>query len=120
MKKLSEYKDEEALDILADLIEPVVRVFSDETIINALRGGNRPAAIKNAIKSHKQDVMEILAILEGVPVAEYHCNVLTLPAKLIELLNDDELMRLFTSQAQETAEKMSSGPVMEVIQAEEK
>ena len=56
--------------------------------------------------------MEILAAMDGVPVEEYHCNVLTLPATLLELINDPEVSRLFTLQDQMT-EKTSSGPAME-------
>ena len=49
MKKLSEYKDEEALDLLADIIEPVAFIFSDSEFIETLQE-NKLAAIE--LKPH--------------------------------------------------------------------
>lgn len=119
MKRLSEYKDEQALDLLADLIEPASCIIADENVAEALKAGKRMAAVKTAIKGHKPEVMELLAVMEGVPVEEYHCNVLTVPMRLLEILNDEELMAVFTSQVQEIKGKESSGPVMEIIKGKE-
>jgi len=113
MKKLSAYRDEEALDLLADLLEPAAMIMADPDVADALKSGNRMKAIKKAVKAHKPQVMEVLAIMEGVPVEEYHCNVLTVPMRLLEILNDDDLIAVFTSQAQEMMQGISSGPAME-------
>ena len=112
-KKLSEYKDEEALDLLADLLEPVSIIMADDDFKEAMRGGNRMKAAKIALKRYKEQVFEILAVFDGVPIEEYHCNLLTAPLQLIEILSDRELMMGFTSQAQEMKQNASSGPVME-------
>lgn len=101
MRKLSDYKDEEALDLLAEIIEPAVEIFGDKDFANAMQSGNSLSAAKICIKNHKQSILQILATLEGVPVEEYHCNFLTLPMRIIEVLNDENLMALFTSQVQE-------------------
>lgn len=106
--RFSEYRDEEALDVFAELIEPVSRILADPEVAKAAKGGNKMAAIKAAIKGHKKDVMEALAIMEGVPVAEYHCGVLSLPLKLLEILNDPDVLRLFTYAGQ-TGDATSSG-----------
>lgn len=99
--KLSDYKNEEALDILADIIEPASEIFSDKKIVDLLRKDEAPMkAIKIAIKDHKKSVMEILAILDGVKPDEYECNVFTLPMKVLEVLNDEELLKFFTLQGQ--------------------
>nr|DAT80067.1 MAG TPA: hypothetical protein [Caudoviricetes sp.] len=116
MKKLSEYKDEEALDILADLIEPVSAIFADEEIreIVSKNKGTKAKAISIAIKRHKKEVISILATLDGVSVEEYHCSVLSLPVKLLEILNDKELTTFLALQSQ-NMEEQSSGSVMENI-----
>lgn len=120
--KLSDYKDEEALELLADLLEPVAEILSDKAILAAMQAKeiNKMGAIKYAIKQHKKSVIEVLAILEGVPVNEYHCNVFTLPVKLLEILNDPELMDFFKLQVQGMTEEESFGSATEVTQAKRK
>lgn len=98
--KLSEVKGEAALDMLADLIEPAGEIFGDEEVANAARNKSKFAAVKLAIKNHKKAVIEILAVLEGVPVEEYTPNLFSLPIKLLEILNDKDLLQLFTLQGQ--------------------
>ena len=109
--KLSEYQGEAALDILADLIEPAGEIMSDKQIGDVFKE-NRFKAIGLAIKNHKRAVMQILATMDGVSVDEYKCNVFTLPATILELLNDSELIQLFTYQGQ-TGDANSSGSASE-------
>ena len=105
--KLSEYQGEAALDLLADLIEPAGEIMSDKQIGDIFKE-NRFKAIGLAIKNHKRAVMQILATMDGVPVEEYKCNVFSLPVKILELLNDQEMIRLFQYQGQ-TGDANSSG-----------
>lgn len=109
--KLSEYQGEDALDILAELIEPAGEIMSDKEIGEVFKK-NRFKAIGMAIKNHKKAVMQIMAIMDGVPADEYKCNVFTLPAKILELLNDPALIQLFTYQGQ-MGDAKSSGSVSE-------
>lgn len=106
--KLSEFKDEQALDVLADLIEPAAEIMMDEKVSSEFEKENLPRAVSFAIKNHKKAVIKILATLDGVPVEEYHVNIFTLPVKLLELLNDPEVTQLFTSWGQ-TGDAKSSG-----------
>ena len=109
--KLSEYQGEAALDILADLIEPAGEIMSDKEIGEVFKK-NRFKAIGLAIRNHKKAVMQIMAAMDGVPVDEYNCNVFTLPVKILELLNDPDIVQLFTYQGQ-TGDANSSGSVSE-------
>ena len=109
--KLSEYQGEAALDLLADLIEPAGEIMSDKQIGDIFKK-NRFKAIGLAIKNHKKAVMQIMATMDGVPVDEYKCNVFSLPVKIMELLNDPEMIRLFTYQGQ-TGDAKSSGSASE-------
>ena len=109
--KLSEYQGEAALDILADLIEPAGEIMSDKQIGDIFKK-NRFKAIGLAIKNHKKAVMQIMATMDGVPVEEYKCNVFSLPVKILELLNDPDMIRLFQFQGQ-TGDANSSGSVSE-------
>lgn len=113
MKHLSEYKDEEALDMLADLIDPVIEIFGDEEVSKWFKAGVKVKAVQAAIRGHKQDVIKMLAILEGVPEGEYHCNLLTLPKILLNVFNDPELNDFFTEQGEEANSETPFGSAME-------
>ena len=117
--KISDYKDEEALDLLVELIDPAAEIFSDKQIAYLLRN-NEPAikVVKLAIKNHKQSVIQILAALEGVDVKDYHCNVFSLPIALLDLMNDKELMDFFALQGQ-MEEASGSGSVTENTEVKE-
>lgn len=97
--KLSEFKDDAALDLIADIIEPATEILADPAIKEAF-GHSKMAAIKVAIKSHKNAIREIVARLDGKNPEEYHFTALSLPVKLLTLLNDPELQQLFTSSGQ--------------------
>lgn len=106
--KISEFKDEEALDLLAELIEPAAKIFGSEAIRNAV-GSKKPKLelVRIAIKEHKKEVIQILAALNGVPVEEFHCTVPSIIAQALEILNDKDLLDFFSSQEQ-MAEQTSS------------
>lgn len=106
MKKLSEVKNEDALDLLADIIEPAAEIMADKKVQELVKAKNKGAIIKALIKDHKKSIIEILATLDGVPVEEYEVNLFTLPMKLLEILNDKELVNFFTLQA--TMEEQTS------------
>ena len=117
--KLSDYRGEDALDILADITDPVMEIMSDKDIANDFRSNNIKGAIKGIIKQHKSSIIEILAVLDGEAsdedaIRDYanKINILTIPARLAELLSDTELMKLF-SFAEQTVGTTSSGSATE-------
>lgn len=104
MKKLSEYKDEDALDLLADILSPTVEIMQDESVQKFFNKGDENMTVADVvtlvIKAHKKAVMQIMAALEGVPSEEYHCNIFTLPAQLMQVVNDPDLRAFFALQGQ--------------------
>ena len=110
--KLSEYKNEEALDLLADVIEPVTTMLSDPAVVSIFQSdAPKVKLVTYLLKNHKAEVLEVLARLDGVPVSEYQCNVLSLPIKLLEIMKDKELMSFFSASAE--LEVISSGDATE-------
>ena len=94
--RLSEIKGEQALDVLADIIEPVTAICLDEEIQSMVKSGVPTLKyIKPILKNHKKEIVEILAIIDGADPATYEINALTLPVKLLELLNDPVFKELF-------------------------
>ena len=102
--KLSEIKNEQAIEVLADMFDPIIEIASDENVISAARGNNKVLMVKVILKEHSRAVFELMALSEGVPVDEYECDVLTLPMKLLDLFNRPELGFLFQSQGQKMGE----------------
>ena len=98
IRKLTDIQDDEALDVLAEIMDPLVEILSDPKIkeLQGQEGVTRLVIVKYVIKEHKTSIIHILAALEGVPVEEYHCNILTLPVAVLEILNDPEVSKLFT------------------------
>ena len=117
MKRLSEYKGDEAIDLLADLMDPVVEIISDAEVAKMLQTKRIAAAVKPILKSHKEAVICILALLNGKSAEEYknEVNVFTIPKAILEILNDPDLMSLFTS-AEQTEGVTSSGSASENIE----
>ena len=119
MRKLSEFRDEEALELLADLLQPLSQIASDSSFRTAWKSGAKVYDVaKLLIKGHKSEVMDIMASLEGVPREEFHCNVLTLPMMLVSILNDEDFMAFFASAGQSILTD-NSGSVTEIIEEEE-
>lgn len=97
MNEIKSRSNEESLDLFADLLEPVAEILADAEVKEAFEL-KRIRGVKVAIKKHKAEVIQILALVDGIPVDEYKVNVFTLPLKLLELLNKPEVAELFQSQ----------------------
>lgn len=114
---MKERTNEEQLDLFADLLEPAARIIADKEIVRIIKSGEPPVrAISAAIKRHKEEVVEILAILDGKDPKEYKVNALTIPVRLARLLAVPEVQEFFTSLSQK--EKTPFGSAMESIAAD--
>ena len=123
--RLSDIKGDRVFDVIADIIEPIANIASDETASALFKREKLPdgmtakaflleRARKSApalLKWHKGDIITILATIEGVSSEDYRAS-LTL-AKLmqdaVELLTDDAFGELFISAQSGT----SSGSAQE-------
>lgn len=105
--KLSDYKGEQAIDILAEIIEPFANIMADEKIQKMFKEREKVnhapiEYVKVALKNHKKEIIQILATVDGKTYEEYAetVNVFTLPGQILELVNDPQFKNLFTSQRQ--------------------
>lgn len=99
--KLSDYKGDDAIDLLADLIDPISVICQDEILQKKIQNDEtRLQIVKYLLKAHKHEIIEIMARIDGQDPKDYKCSALTLPLKLMELLNDKEVIELFQSQGQ--------------------
>ena len=120
MKKLSEYKGDDALDLLADILEPASEIIGDPEI-KKIWASKAPMIkiVKEALKNHKRAVIEILARLDGEEPDTYEVGVLTLPVKLLQLLQDKELLAVFQLQAQNLDGDYSGSATENIVAADE-
>lgn len=95
--KLSEIKGEKAIEVFADLLEPVGKILTDEDIRTLVKD-NAPKIkiVQKMLKKHAKEVIKMMAIIDDIPEEEYEVNFVSLPAKLIELFNDEAVTQLFT------------------------
>ena len=69
MKKLSDYKGDEAIDLFADLIEPISDIMADPKIATIARSGSAPMILaKEILKLHKNDMLTILLRIDDTPI----------------------------------------------------
>ena len=98
------------------MFDPIVEIASDTEIVSAARNNDKVSTVKLMLKNHSRAIFELLAASEGSSPDEYECNMLTLPMKLLELLNQPEFNFLFQLQGQEMA--TSSGSATENTEEE--
>ena len=116
--KLSEYKNEDALDLLADLIEPVSVLMTDEKLKKMVAdSAQRIDVAKYLLKAHKKEIIAVLARLNGADV--YDANIVDILTQVLDLINDPVLTDFFESQVRNWGGEIST-PAMENIEETEK
>ena len=111
--RLSDIKGDRVFDVIADIIDPIANIASDETASALFKREKLPdgmtakafllerarKAIPALLKGHKSDIITVLATIDGVSSDDYRAS-LTL-AKLMqdtaELLTDEAFGELFIS-----------------------
>ena len=111
--RLSDFENEEALDLLADIIEPASEIMKDQEIVDIFRSG-KPVllAVAKVLKNHKKSAIEIVAAMHREEPGKVRFNAITLANDVLEILNDPQIQQVFTSQSQ-NKENTSSGSAME-------
>lgn len=113
--KLSEINGERAVEVIADLIEPIANIATDKECadlfsVKPVKDEDKKVTARKhlvkkvpaLLKSHKQDVIKIIATLDGKSVNDM--NVFSITAALIGFVQDEALIELFTSAARSVEE----------------
>lgn len=126
--RLSDIKGDRVFDVIADIIDPIANIASDETASALFKREKLPEgmtaksfllkrarkAVPALLKGHKSDIITVLSTIEGVSADDYR-ESLTL-AKLMkdtaELMTDEAFGELFISAQSGT----SSGSAQENIE----
>lgn len=97
--KLSEIRKYDAVDTLADILEPVANILaSPETKENYEKATNRIQQIRALLKGHSKEWIQILARLDQVSEEEYDCDIFELPKRVFEVLSNPMIQDFFKSQ----------------------
>lgn len=110
--KLSDVKGERTIEVLADLIEPVANLAADSKVMDMLKREQVPDGmtakeffisrvkknLPSIIKSHKNDVVMIMATIEGTDTEQYtnSLNMAKLVKDVVELFTDEEFLNFLS------------------------
>ena len=105
--KLSEIQGEKAIEVIAELIDPLTAIALDKNIkslfeIKVKEGETaEEAAVKKIkakvpflLKEHKKEFAQIIGILEGKDPEKL--NILEIVKGIMEMISDKALMQLFS------------------------
>lgn len=114
MIKLSEYKNEKAVELLADLFEPICKIAANPKNQQA-KGKTKIHFAQAMMKNNATEIVQILAILNGEDPETYQCTAADILVGVLELLNDEEISLLFGLQSQRKG-VTASGSVSESVE----
>lgn len=105
--KLSDFKDEKAIQVIAKLLEPVGNIASNPENSKA-RNKGKLAFVSALMQNNAKDVKDMFAILNEIDPKDYHCDAATVLVDALEMLNDPALISLFGLQGQTAASSGSA------------
>lgn len=99
MRKLSEIYGDEAVDVLAELLDPAFVIMNDKEF-RAIFENHEPVVnvARYIVKNYRSEAMHLLTVLSGEE--EYKPSVIGLIKDVASLFEDEELIDFFDSQAQ--------------------
>lgn len=123
--KLSDIQGDRVFDVIADIVDPIANIAEDEAASALFRREKLPdgmtakkfmaqrarKSLPALLKGHKDDIIAILATIEGVEPDAYKgaLNLVKLVHDATELLTDDAFAELFISAQSKT----TSGSALE-------
>lgn len=119
--RLSEFRDEQGVEVVAKLLVPIAKIVSNEKNAKAQKEANEGKGsmldfVSALLQNNPRDVMDMLAILDGKDPNEYHCSAATVLVDALHMVSDPELLMLFGLQRQTLA---SPGSALETTGAQE-
>lgn len=109
--RLSDVKGERTLDVIADIIDPVANIAESEAAKALFKREQLPKGmdprtfalqrirktVPALLKTHKRDLLTILAVIEGKPYEEFMegMGLVSLAKDLLDLFSDSAFVELF-------------------------
>ena len=119
MKKLSDYKGDEAIELWADLLDPLTKILGDKKVKDVIQSGKSKMEIaKEILKSHKEEAVEIMLRIDPEPIDGLNI-ILRLVAILSDIGKNDEIKSFFGYAEAVKTESESFGSATENTEAKE-
>ena len=119
MKKLSDYKGDEAIDLWVDLIDPLQKILTDDKIRKVVESNASKMEIaKTILKNHKNEATEILQRIDPEPIDGFNI-ILRLVSLLADIGQNEEVKSFFGYAEQAKTESVSFGSATENTEAKE-
>lgn len=100
MKKLSDYKDDEAFELWADLITPLTTIFKNENVKRAVESGKSQMEIAGVIVSGcKAEAKELLLRIDPTPIDGL--NIVTRLITVLKEIGQNEDIKGFFASAEQ-------------------
>lgn len=116
MKKLSDYKGEDAIELWGELLDPVSAILADKQVSNLMRNRNGKSTLQLAtdiIKWHKGEIAQIFKIVDPDEEVNGISVVMRLANILAEIGTNAELRSFFGFAEQGITENESTGSATE-------
>lgn len=129
--KLSDVKGDRTLDVIADLIDPIANIAQDKDIAKMFKREKVPEGMEAReffasrmrksmpalLKGHKDDIISILATIEGVSPEQYtkSLNLAKIITDFMELVTDEVFLSFLSSS---TSEKVDTAVTAQSVSSE--
>lgn len=119
MKKLSDYKGDEAIELWADLLDPLTSIFTDDEFKKVvMKGESKLVIAKTLLKNRKSEMIEIMTRIDPEPLNGL--NIITrLIALITEIGKNEEIKSFFGYAEQKKTENEFIGSPTENIKVVE-
>lgn len=119
MRRLSDYKGDDAIELWADLIEPVTSIIADKEIKTVVQSGESKMKIASTVlKKHKAEAEKILLRIDPEPLDGLNI-VLRLCTLLMEMGENEEIKSFFGYAEQAKTDSAPIGSQSENTEVEE-
>ena len=120
MKKLSDYKGDEAIELWADLLEPITMILGDKDLSKVLTSNKPPLLKAKAILTkYSVETEKILLRIDPEPLDGLNI-IVRLTSIIVEIGQRDDVRAFFGFAGQAQTEDESGGSVTENTEDEEK
>lgn len=116
--KISKLQGEDAIDVLAELLEPITEIACDKEFERLYKSKPLVFAAKHCLKHHKKSVLKILALVNCEDPDYFSPKFWELPKMLIDVLSDEDVKSLFISQQMSNLDDTSSVAVDNIKETE--
>lgn len=99
MKKLSEFKGEEATTLIGTVLLAICKILKNKENFKAYQNSGAMGLIGSALVNTPREITNLMAMLNEKKPEDYEVNGATLIRDAYEIFEDPELLQLFGMQS---------------------